>query len=75
MEGLGRMMLVGGVVLAAIGGLLMLLSRVPGLKFGNLPGDIVVDRPGFSAFVPITSMLIVSAVLSVVMWLVGQVRR
>ncbi len=35
----------------------------------HLPGDIVIDRPGFKFFFPITTMLIVSLVLSVLAWL------
>ncbi len=42
------------------------LSKIP---FGRLPGDIVIDKPGFKLFFPITSMLIVSGLVSLVMWL------
>ena len=42
------------------------LSKIP---FGRLPGDIVLDKPGFKLFFPITSMLIVSGLVSLVMWL------
>jgi ribose/xylose/arabinose/galactoside ABC-type transport system permease subunit len=45
------------------------LKRVP---LFHLPGDIVIDRPGFKFMFPITSMLIVSAVLSLVVWLVRR---
>jgi hypothetical protein len=38
----------------------------------HLPGDIVVDRPGFKFFFPITTMLIVSAVLSIIAWLMRR---
>ena len=34
----------------------------------HLPGDIVIDRPGFKFFFPITTMLILSALLSIVAW-------
>jgi hypothetical protein len=60
-------------VFIAIGALLVLiglawpwLSKLP---LGRLPGDIVVDRPGFKFFFPITTMIIVSLVLSLLMWL------
>lgn len=42
------------------------LSKVP---FGRLPGDIVIDKPGFKLFFPITSMLLVSGLISLIMWL------
>ena len=35
----------------------------------HLPGDIVIDRPGFKFFFPITTMLILSVVLSLLAWL------
>lgn len=42
------------------------LSKIP---FGRLPGDIVVDKPGFKLFFPITSMLLVSGLIALIMWL------
>jgi hypothetical protein len=38
------------------------------LSLFHLPGDIVIDRPGFKFFLPITTMLILSAVLSLLAW-------
>jgi hypothetical protein len=59
--------------LIALGFLLLLaglawpwLSRLP---LGRLPGDIVVDRPGFRFFFPLTTMIVVSIVLSLILWL------
>lgn len=42
------------------------LSKIP---FGRLPGDIVVERPNFKLFFPITSMLLVSGLISLILWL------
>lgn len=38
----------------------------------HLPGDIVIDRPGFKFFFPITTMLILSAVFSLIAWLLRR---
>jgi len=38
----------------------------------HLPGDITIDRPGFKFFFPITTMLILSAVLSIIAWLMRR---
>jgi len=38
----------------------------------HLPGDIVIDRPGFKFFLPITTMLILSAVFSIIAWLMRR---
>jgi hypothetical protein len=61
--------MLAGVVLLVIGGLFWLgvLSWL-----GRLPGDIRVERPGFSFYAPITSMIIVSIVLTL---LLSVVRR
>jgi hypothetical protein len=37
-----------------------------------LPGDIVIERPGFKFFLPITSMLLISALLSLIAWLMRR---
>ena len=39
------------------------------LPLGRLPGDIVIHRPGLKVFVPITTMILVSLVLSLIAWL------
>lgn len=65
-ETAGRILLAVGVVLAIAGGLLMLLSRLSIFSgFGNLPGDIRIQGQGFSCFIPIASMLLVSVVLTI----------
>jgi hypothetical protein len=67
LETIGRFMLVAGVGVAVLGGVLLLASRVPGLnQLFNLPGDIRVQTEGFSCFVPIVSMIILSVLLSIV---------
>jgi hypothetical protein len=64
-----RMLIVLGAVLVVAGLLWPWLKKV---HLFHLPGDIVIDRPGFKFFLPITTMLIVSAVLSIVAWLIRR---
>ena len=71
MEDIGRMLLVVGVLLALAGGAMMLISKVPGL--GRLPGDIVIQRDGFSCFFPIVTSIILSIVLTIVLNLVLRI--
>ena len=63
-------------LLVALGAMLILAGLLwPWLKKMNLfrlPGDIVIDRPGFKFFLPITTMVIVSLVLSIVAWLMRK---
>ena len=46
----------------------MLLARIPFLSnLGNLPGDIRIETQGFSCFIPIVSMILISVVLTIVL--------
>lgn len=59
-----------GVILVIVGLLVMLGERLP-LRLGRLPGDIVIR--GKSAFYfPIVTCLLISAILTLVMWLLGR---
>ncbi len=69
-ESLGRMILYIGVILVLIGGFFVLMSRVP--WFGRLPGDIVFRRGGLTIFVPITTMILVSIILTLLMNIVWR---
>lgn len=40
---------------------------------GRLPGDIRVERPGFTLYIPITTMLVASVVLSLFLWLIRRI--
>jgi hypothetical protein len=66
---MNRLLVALGTVLVGAGLAWPWLKR---LHLFHLPGDIVVDRPGFKFFFPITTMLIVSAVLSIIVWLVRR---
>jgi hypothetical protein len=60
-------LLIGAGLLAVLAGLLWpWLSRLP---LGRLPGDLVIDRPGFRLFAPFTSMIVLSLLLSLLFWL------
>lgn len=64
MQNIGRVLLIVGILIAIIGGVLMLLGRLPFL--GRLPGDIRIEGQGFSCFVPIVSMILLSVILTVI---------
>lgn len=62
---LGRSIAIIGLGLLALGGLLMLFSRIPLLReLGRLPGDIRIEGENFSCFFPVVSMIIISILLS-----------
>ena len=71
LSGAGRFLLVTGLVLSAIGALLILAPRVPGMdRLGRLPGDLVVERGPVTIFVPVVSSLVISVVLTIVLNLI-----
>lgn len=63
-------------LLITLGASLVLLglawSWVKRLPLFRLPGDIVIDRPGFKFFFPITTMLLISALISIIAWVVRK---
>jgi hypothetical protein len=71
-ESLGRILIIAGVVLAALGLLLYASPSIPLL--GKLPGDLRIERPGFHLYLPITTCLVVSLVLSLALWLFSRLR-
>jgi hypothetical protein len=60
-----------GLVLVALGILMILGERLP-IKPGRLPGDIVVRGKNGVFYFPIVTCLVVSVILSLVMWVIGR---
>ncbi len=61
-----RALIVAGLAILLAGLLWPWLSQLP---LGRLPGDLRLERPGFTLYLPFTTMLLVSALLSLVAWL------
>jgi hypothetical protein len=67
LQSIGRILLVGGIVAAVLGGLLLLLARIPFFSnIENLPGNIRIEGQGFTCLFPIATMIILSVVLTIV---------
>jgi len=77
MQQLGRFLIVAGVFLVILGAFLWLLGGRTGWFswFGHLPGDIRIRKEHFFLFFPVTSMVVVSVVLSFLLWLFGRLFR
>ncbi len=71
---LGKLLVVVGLGLAAVGALLMLSGRFPWLRLGRLPGDISVERPNFRLYFPLGTSILLSVLLSLLLWLVSRRR-
>ena len=68
--GFGKLLIVAGVVLIAVGLLFQLGARLPWL--GRLPGDILVRREGFSFYFPLTTCILISVALTLLLWLLRR---
>jgi len=74
LRGLGKLLLVLGTVLVAVGVVLMLGARLP-FRLGRLPGDIVYRGGRATFYFPIVTCVVLSAVLTLLLWLLSLFRR
>ena len=70
---LGRLLILAGAVILLVGVVLAVFGRIPLL--GRLPGDLVFRRDGLTVYVPLTTMLLLSAVLTIAATLLWRVFR
>jgi hypothetical protein len=64
-----RFLITLGIIIVLAGLAWPLLAK---LGFGHLPGDIHIERDGFTLYIPLMSGLIVSVVVSLVLWLLQK---
>ena len=74
MADLGKMLLVLGLVVAAVGLGFMLLGRT-NIPIGRLPGDILYRGKHTTFYFPLATSIVVSVLLTLVLYLVGRFRR
>jgi hypothetical protein len=77
MRELGRMMVIAGVVLAAVGAVVWLAAR-PGvlpLRLGRLPGDIAYQGKHGLFYFPVVTCILLSVVLTLILWLVQWLKK
>lgn len=69
--GIGRMLIVFGILLIVAGVLFSLGERLP-TRFGRLPGDIVVRGRHTTFYFPVVTCILISVILTLVMWLFNR---
>ncbi|MEI6207484.1 MAG: DUF2905 domain-containing protein [Desulfuromonadales bacterium] len=67
MSGLGRLLIIMGLVLVAAGLIISFAPRLPWL--GKLPGDIYIKKENFSFYFPIGSCILISLAMSFILWM------
>jgi hypothetical protein len=70
MSELAKIMIVLGAVLVAAGLIMLGIQKLP--FFGKLPGDILIKRENFSFYFPLTTCIIVSIIISLVLYLISK---
>jgi hypothetical protein len=71
---MGRMLVMLGLALVVIGGIVMLLGRT-GLPLGRLPGDVLYCGKNTTFYFPLASSILISVLLSIVLFLIGRMTR
>jgi hypothetical protein len=70
----GKILMVPGIVLAGVGALLTFGGKLP-FRLGRLPGDIVYQGRNGSLYFPVATCILLSVVLSLLLWVVNHFRR
>jgi Protein of unknown function (DUF2905) len=66
---MSRLLIIFGIVLIAVGVLWPVIAK---LGLGRLPGDIAIERENFSLYIPIATSLLISLLLSLVLWFLNR---
>lgn len=74
MAEMGRMLVLLGAALIVIGGIVMLLGRTA-LPLGRLPGDILYKGKNATFYFPLASSILISIVLSIILYLITRLKR
>jgi hypothetical protein len=69
---IGKLLIVLGAAIILIGALFLLLGQ---LGFFKLPGDLSFGSKNWRVFLPITSCVIISILLTLIFWLISYLRR
>ena len=69
-ENIGKLLIIGGIVLLIIGVILLFFNKIPFL--GKLPGDVLIKKENFTFYFPVVTSIILSIVLSLIVYLIRK---
>ncbi len=69
MQGIGKFLVLAGLGIVALGLVLTFFDRIPFL--GKLPGDISIKRENVHVYIPLTTSILLSVLVSIVFWLIS----
>jgi hypothetical protein len=67
---IGKFLILLGLLISAIGGLLLLSGKFPWI--GSLPGDILIQKKNFTFYFPLATSILLSLILTLLFWLLGK---
>ncbi|MCF6407319.1 DUF2905 domain-containing protein [Chitinophaga filiformis] len=74
MERIGKTIVLIGVIILVVGLIVWFLGDK--LRFlGHLPGDIKIERENYRIYIPVTTMILVSVVLTLILWVIQRFVR
>ncbi len=68
----GKFLIITGLIIIALGAILMLAGKVPFL--GRLPGDIIIEKKNFTFYFPLATSIILSIILTLILWILSKIR-
>ncbi len=69
MSNIQKILIIIGVIVIIVGIFFPYLSKLPLFR---LPGDIVIEKPNFRFYFPVVSMIIISIIISIILWLLRK---
>ena len=70
MGDIGKTIITVGIILIALGLLITMAGKIPGV--GKLPGDILIKKENFSFYFPLTTCILLSIIVSAIMYFFGK---
>ena len=73
MASLGKIIVLFGFITVGIGLLMMFSDKLPFI--GKLPGDINIKKDDFQLYIPVTTSILLSVIISAVLWLISLLNK
>lgn len=70
MQHIGRFLILLGLIISAVGALLLLTGKFPWL--GKLPGDILIQKKNFTLYFPLATSILISLIITLIFWIFGR---
>lgn len=73
MGAVGKLLVVCGVILITVGLIIQYFDKLP--LIGKLPGDILIERKNFKIYLPISTSVLISILITMILYLIGKFKN